>query len=167
MYPKDDLITVKEVSELLGISKQAIYKRMTKDFQPYVVEVENQKYLKHDVLKCFQSTKQSTKVEQTTGLKPLEKMIQILEKENEYKQNYIESLQIQLKEERDEKKELINKLADLSGQVGNTLQSITQGQLADKLIEGKKIMNIQEEASQMEMSVDNKPNFFHRIFGKK
>lgn len=137
-------LTVKEVSEMVGVSKQAIYKRMTKDFQPYVVEVDNQKYLKHEILKCFQltkqSTKQSTKVEQTTSLKPLEKMVEILEKENEYKQNYIETLQDQLKEEREQKKELIDKLAELSGQVGTTLQSITQGQLAEKLIEGKKYL---------------------------
>ena len=36
-------LTVKEVSEMVGVSKQAIYKRMAKDFQPYVVEVENKK----------------------------------------------------------------------------------------------------------------------------
>lgn len=166
-----DHFTVKEISEILGISKQAIYKRMTKDFQPYIVEVENRKCLKYEVIKYFKSskqkTKQLTKVEQTTSFKPLEKMIEVLEKENEYKQKYIESLQEQVKEELCQKKELIDKLTELSSQVGNTLQSITQESLADKLIEGKKIMSEQDFGAHLQAEVEcipEKQSLFKRIF---
>lgn len=48
---KEKYLTVKEVAEQVGISVQAVYKRMEKDFKPYVVEVENKKLLKYEVLK--------------------------------------------------------------------------------------------------------------------
>ncbi len=152
--------TVKEMAEMLGVSKQAIYKRMTKDFQPYVVEVDNQKKIKSEILQYIraekESTKESTGLKDSTGLKyqdegnVLGKIIEILEKENNQKQSQIEELQKQLKEEREKRDLMTDKVIELSGQVGNTLQSLTQGQLADKLIEGKKILNEQEGVADLQ-----------------
>lgn len=160
------VLTVKEVAELMGISKQAVYKKMEKDFKPYVVLVENQKCLKSEVLKQIHSTKQSTKVEHSTSLKSLEKLVEILEKENEKKQQYIDSLQQQLEEERIQRNELIENLTELSSQVGTTLQAITQESLADKLIEGKKLM--EEQPTEQNVSVPTEPEkkgFFKKFFG--
>lgn len=128
-----NMLTVKEMADMLGVSKQAIYKRMTKDFQPYVVQVEKTKCLKYEVLKHLSDNHSTEKVDSSTELNTLKKLVEVLEKENELKQQTIDRLETRNEEEH-------RQLMELTSKVGNTLQSLTQGQLADKLIEGKKMM---------------------------
>jgi hypothetical protein len=127
-------LTVKEVSEILGISRQAIYKRMKTDLSTYVIEVDNTKYLKYKVLEHFFVNNSTKKVDSSTEFKVLKKMVEILEKENELKQQTIERLETRNEEEH-------RQLIELTNKVGITLQSLTQGQLAAKLIEGKKLID--------------------------
>lgn len=127
-------LTVKEVSEILGISRQAIYKRMKTDLSTYVIEVDNTKYLKYKVLEHFFVNNSTKKVDSSTEFKVLKKMVEILEKENELKQQTIERLERRNEEEH-------RQLIELTNKVGITLQSLTQGQLAAKLIEGKKLID--------------------------
>lgn len=136
-------LTVKEVSEILGVSKQAIYKRMSTDLSTYVVLVEKQKCLKYEVLKHLSVNHSTQKVEQSAEVESLKKLVEILEKENELKQQTIERLEARNEEEH-------KHLLELTSKVGNTLQSLTQGQLADKLIEGKKILSEQEGVADLQ-----------------
>lgn len=136
-------LTVKEVSEILGVSKQAIYKRMSTDLSTYVVLVEKQKCLKYEVLKHLSVNHSTTKVEQSTEVESLKKLVEILEKENGLKQQTIERLEARNEEEH-------KHLLELTEQVGNTLQIVTQTQLADKLIEGQQRIGASDPASQVE-----------------
>lgn len=113
---KENYLTVKEVAEQLGISVQAVYKRMDKDFKPFIVEVENKKLLKYGVLKQFSLNKNSTKVENSAEVESLEKYINHLEKEVEQLRAEKEALNQELAEERKHSREQSDKLAVLADQ---------------------------------------------------
>ena len=78
----------------------------------------------------------------------------MLEKENELKQQTIDRLETRNEEE-------YRPLIELTSKVGN----IKQRQLADKLIEGKKIMESVSDDPQAE-STDTKRSFLSRVFAK-
>ena len=118
-------LTVKEVAEITGLTRQAIYKRMSKDFQPFVIELNGQKYLKSEVLARLNLTLPSTKVDSNGGTGSLEK-------ENERLLDEVSELKRQLAEEREQNRQNAAELRSLSATVGNSLQQLTQGQNADK-----------------------------------
>ena len=82
------LLTVAEVAEIVGISRQAIYKRMKTDLSTYVVKVDNKKWLKQAVLECFLVNDSTKKVDKSTEVDILRKMVEMLERENELKLEY-------------------------------------------------------------------------------
>jgi DNA-binding transcriptional MerR regulator len=156
-----DLLTVKEAAELLGISKQAVYKRMEKDFQPYVVLVDRQKHLSYKVLQLISDNHSTKTVDSSAEVETLKKLVEILEKENELKQKTIEQLRQQNEEEH-------RQLMQLTGQVGSALQSFTQGQLADKLIEGRLMMDGEAEADPPPMGAgEKKKSWLWQMFKRK
>ena len=53
---KDELLTVAEVAERCGKSKQAIYRRLSTSLQPFVQVLNGQKYLHINALKVLDST---------------------------------------------------------------------------------------------------------------
>lgn len=130
--------SVKELSEMLGISRQAIYKRLQTDLSTYVVEVDNQKYLKKAVLKEFHVNHSTQKVENQTEVESLKKIIEILEKELNEKQKIIDEWKDRYEKEHQQ-------LLELTVKVGNALDSITQTQLANSLIEGRQLMEKNQE----------------------
>jgi lipid II:glycine glycyltransferase (peptidoglycan interpeptide bridge formation enzyme) len=56
---REDLLTIKEFSELAGVSQQALYQRLNKSLQEYVVVIDNKKHLKREALSLFERTEQS------------------------------------------------------------------------------------------------------------
>lgn len=46
----DNYITISQYAEIKGISKQAVYKQLNTKLQPFLIEVENKKFLKIEVL---------------------------------------------------------------------------------------------------------------------
>ena len=125
-------LTVKEVAEITGLTRQAIYKRMNKDFQPFVIELNGQKYLKSEVLARLNLTLPSTKVDSKGSTDSLEKLVKYLEKENERLLDEVSELKRQLAEEREQNRQNAAELRSLSATVGNSLQQLTAGQAADK-----------------------------------
>ena len=164
----DEYISIKEFAELAGISVQAVYKRLNNQLNPYVQLVENRKMLKKSALyevygieveqpiQPKHSTKHSTNSTKVETVKLLQKTVDLLENELKIKNQQIETLQ-------KENSELSRQLLELSGKVGNSLQTITQTQLADKMIEGRKIESKAdlEESTQGE---EKTTGFFLRIF---
>ena len=123
-------LTVKEVAEQAHISVQAVYKKMDKDFKPYVVEVENKKLLKFEVLKAIGLKNHSTKVENSAEVESLEKYVNHLEKEVEQLRAEKEALKQELAEEREQNKQNAAELRSLSATVGDSLRHLTIGQAA-------------------------------------
>ncbi len=87
-----EYITIKEYADIRGVSVSSVYKRLNTTLKEYLVEVENHKALKIDVLT-------------DEGLKPLKKVEEvkdtssstILEKQLEAKDKQIEALTEQIK----------------------------------------------------------------------
>lgn len=50
IYEDRELLTVQEVAEALGITKQAVYQKLNKNWSKFVQEVDGQKMLKKEVL---------------------------------------------------------------------------------------------------------------------
>ena len=153
---KEKYLTVKEVAEQLGISVQAVYKRMDKDFKPFIVEVENKKLLKYGVLKQFSLNKNSTKVEISTEVESLKKYIDHLEKE-------VEQLRAENEALRSENSKLVTELMSLSSRVGASLEQLTSTNLANALLEAHQL----QEKNEIEVVEQKKPRGFFGLFHKK
>lgn len=151
---KEKYLTVKEVAEQVGISVQAVYKRMDKDFKPYVVEVENKKLLKYEVLKQFGLKNHSTKVENSTSVELLEKYIVHLESE-------IAQLRAENEALRSENGKLTAELLSLSSRVGASLEQLTSTSLAKTLLEAQQL-----QLEQKDVIEPSKPKGLFRFFGK-
>lgn len=138
---KTGLLTVAQAAKILGVSRQALYKRMNDDLSTYVVTVDKRKWLDSAVLSAFFVNLSTDSVDKLTDVKTLQKMVEMLERENELKQQTIERL---LEEKQEDRRQLMR----LTEQVGSTLQALTQGQLADKLIAGQKVLADTEKPKQ-------------------
>ncbi|MGL4790915.1 MAG: hypothetical protein ACRCW1_05840 [Anaerotignaceae bacterium] len=77
-----DYLTVKELSEKVGISTQAIYKRLQTDFKPYLQDVKGKKCLNIKVLELFEQQEVATELQ--TILQPI---VNLLQQQNEQLQN--------------------------------------------------------------------------------
>lgn len=102
-----ELLTIKEFAEAAGVSSQAVYQRLTKTLQPYVVEVNGKKHLKKEALELFVSTEQKAEnkdVEQDSInldkelIKTLQATIGILQGQLETKDKQIAELNERLKD---------------------------------------------------------------------
>lgn len=82
---KNDLLTVKEVAEIAGVSVQAVYNRLEKDFKPYLKIENGKKRLDRAVLQLFNSADNSTDFK--SDFKPV---LNLLEKQNEQLQRELE-----------------------------------------------------------------------------
>lgn len=67
-------------------------------------------------------------------------VIDLLLKQSEILKNELDIKNKEIEQLREDNKRLSEQLIVLSDKVGTTLQSITQTQLADKIIEGKKLI---------------------------
>lgn len=94
---KEKLLSVGEVAKLVGVSKQAIYKRISTDLQPFVQLVENKKFLKIGVLEKFESTKESTKESTQNSFE--KQIIDMLQNELDNKNKQISEMQKLLDQE--------------------------------------------------------------------
>lgn len=102
-----ELLTIKEFAEAAGVSSQAVYQRLTKTLQPYVVEVNGKKHLKREALELFDGAEQKAEnkaVEQDSInidkelIKTLQATITILQGQLETKDKQIAELNERLKD---------------------------------------------------------------------
>lgn len=140
---RDEYISVKEFAKRAGVSVQSLYKRLNGLNSPlnqYVVD--NQKMLNISALEevygieveqPIQPNHSTPKQENETVIEILLKQSEVLKKELEMKNEQILSLQ-------EENRKLSREILELSGKISDTLQNITKTQLADKLIEGKDML---------------------------
>ncbi len=167
-----EYITIKEYADIRGVSVSSVYKRLDTTLKEYLVEVENHKALKIDVLA-------------DEGLKPLKKVEEgkdtssstILEKQLEAKDKQIEALTEQIKtlQESNQKKddfiqEQSKKLTELLEQSNILLQN-NQLLLANKkkdeketVVEEADIVDAPEEEEKQEDKPEEKKGWFQRLF---
>lgn len=180
---KDRGKTIKRIADEIGVSKTTIRKRMDEKFRELYTYQDDKGviYINFDgeieLKKTFnalgstanQVETAKTKFSETTEnfeesfRKPLETTEnQFAETpETKFSADREAWYMAQIDSLREENKRLQDKLLELSGQVGNTLTAITQGQLADKLIQGQQLM---DEAAVTQES--EKKTFWNRLFGK-
>ena len=53
MKDKKEFYTVSEFAEIVGISRQAVYKKLNNQFKPFVNVIKGKKYLSHKALELF------------------------------------------------------------------------------------------------------------------
>lgn len=150
-----EFYTVAEISDLRGISKQAVYKAFNHRLKPYVVVVDGRKCLKSEALSLLvdQPNNQPKKVEQQveSDERPSPSMIDFLMKQIDEKDKQIESLQQDIRESRIHIQEQSKKLAELLEQ-SNQLQQNNQ-MLIKMLGEGSP-----ENKDTIEVSIDEEDN---------
>lgn len=102
-----ELLTIKEFAEAARVSSQAVYQRLTKTLQPYVVEVNGKKHLKREALELFDGAEQKAEnkaVEQDSInidkelIQTLQATITILQGQLETKDKQIAELNERLKD---------------------------------------------------------------------
>lgn len=102
-----ELLTIKEFAESAGVSSQAVYQRLTKSLQPYVVELNGKKHLKREALALFDGAEakaENKEVEQDSInldkelIKTLQATISILQGQLETKDEQIAELNARLKD---------------------------------------------------------------------
>ena len=111
-----EMLTVQEVAQIVGVSAQAVYKRLSTSLKPYSTMVEGKKYIRKEAIKeVFHLTMtedDSTEVEQPlnddstkvdNSIQPsssiTQELIDMLKKELEQKNQQIEKLQELLDQE--------------------------------------------------------------------
>ncbi len=122
----DEYISVADFAQKANVSRQAIYKRLDGDLSTYCKVDNGKKLINIKALSLFEVNTVNRE------LTPFD----VLAKELDFKNKEIERLQ-------EENRKLSEQILALSDKVGNTLQAISQTQLADKIIEGKKLLEEQ------------------------
>lgn len=139
----NEYLTIKEVAEASGLSKQAIYKRLSTDFQPFFKLIDNKKMLNSNVLKVLNSTNHSTdfkQVENNDNQVESTKIIEILNKNIDFLTNQL--------------KEKDNQIDNLH----NTINALT--------LRIAELTELQRN-NQVLMLQEKKPSFFDKIFRRK
>lgn len=122
---ENEYLTIKETADLLGISVQAVYQRLEKDFKPYLKVIEGKKRLNNRVLELFQKEPISSGL--TSDFKEI---LKLLEKQLEEKDRQLAVKDTQIEE-------LNNRLAE-AHQMATQAQQLHGAEKVLQLEEGKK-----------------------------
>ena len=142
----NELLTIKQFSEAAGVSQQAIYQRLNKSLQSYVVVIDNKKYLKREALSLFeqQEAKVENKAVEQDSFNIEQELFKAL-------QDTIAMLQDQLKAKDQQIAELNERLRDaLEIQKANIVINAADKQLPPS----------QEEIQEAEADPEKKPGVF-------
>ncbi len=104
-----ETLSIKEVAEALGLSRQAIYNKLDKEFKPYLHIVNGKKRLDKAVLDSYSSNEVSTSSD-----KNLTEIVNLLSSELTQKNKQIEELQEQISKLVEQNKELTSSVQNLT-----------------------------------------------------
>ena len=178
-----EYLTVKEVAEKVGVSYQAIYKRLNSTLKEYVEEVEGRKVLRSEVLREFDNKKKSTvKDDVQPTFNPSSTSSSSLEEEykriNERNEKMIDDLRAQLREKDDQIKKQSDHIIDLSNKIAELFDNNQKLQLNYQLLltdpeKQKDIIEVDPDSApeektdqqDQESTEPEKKSFFQRLFG--
>lgn len=162
----EELLTVKEVSKLAGVSVQSVYKRLNNSLKPYVKLVEQQKMIHIKALEEIYNMEVDKPLNQ-----PMNNQLN-LNSEVEFLREQIKHLQNELEKEREHNREKDKQLLETFTKLADSQVALTTGQTADKqkalaetLIEGQQQL-ITDGESQKEKT-KKQQSFWSRLFGNK
>lgn len=138
--PETADLTIKEAADALGVSVQAVYQRLDKDFKPYLKVVEGKKRLDKRVLEL------NNKEDVSSGLT------------NDFKE-ILKLLEKQLGEKDRQLAEKDSQIAELTQTIKTQAQSINADRQKDLLIEGKQLLAGDGDPAEP----TGKPGFFARL----
>lgn len=99
---KEEFLTISEFAKRAGVSRQAIYKRLDGDLQPWLTVDNGKKLINSKALELFADNQN---VNQVYSNETLSRMISMLEKELDIKNKQIDTLNHQVEELNDRLKE--------------------------------------------------------------
>ncbi len=155
MKDKKEFYTVSEFAKIVGISRQAVYKKLNNQFKPFVNVIKGKKYLSHKALELFPHQKNDSQLSicQPTVNQVEQPILNFLQEQITAKDKTILDLLDQLKQAQEQN----SKLAELlkSEQDLNKANQI----LIAQAHENKKLLN-QDEPK-------HKKKGFFSIFSKR
>lgn len=151
--------TLKQMADELGIDKQKIYRFVSKNCineahqdngtKYYDEEAQTLIYQHFDDISCINEVHQNHINEAL--IDAVMKQLEVLQQENEIKNQQIESLTQELSIERQHSRELADKVTVLA----DNAQQLQKGQLIQQLSDGNAVI---------ENNNESKPNIFKRLF---
>jgi len=161
----NDLLTIKEVAEITGFSKQNIYQQLSTNLKDYLIQVDNKKMLKRIVITEYFKI-DLNKNSQVESIKNSQ-----VESSRSSKNNYIIDFfkeEIKLKNEQLQEKdkiiyELTERITDLTERLAVLFENSQQIQKNQQLLEVKNIIHDDMESEEIK---EKKKGFFKKIFNK-
>lgn len=125
-----EFLTVKEVAEYAGVSVQAIYNQLEKNFKPYLKIVNGKKCLDIEVLRLFDTPKVSTDFKEN-----FKDILNLLERQNEQmngelqaKNKQIDNLTSELQTKNKQIDELNARLAEITSALNASQETLKGAQ---------------------------------------
>lgn len=158
-----EFFTVAEFAEIVGVSKQAIYKRIPKDLEPYVKQENGTRYISRSALRLFE----------TIGAKKEENdYVLFLQEQLKTRDKQIADLQAHLIEQSKLLTDIVAKQNDLANNYQVLLAKFYDGKPAipsktedETPVEPveKQLFNVEQ---QVEQPVEQKQGFFRKLLRK-
>lgn len=86
-------LSIKDFAAAIGVTKQAVYKQLNNKLQPYLKVVDGKKMIEKSALSLFDKKPEVNQEEQQTNNQLTEKLIAMLQKELDEKNQQIAELQ--------------------------------------------------------------------------
>lgn len=163
IHHTEELLTVKQVSEIVGVSVQSVYKRLNNSLKPYVKLVERQKMIDIKALEEVYNIEVDKLLNQ-----PINNQLNP-NSEVEFLREQIKHLQSELEKEREHNREKDKQLLETFTRLADSQVALTTGQTADKqkalaetLIEGKQLI---PDGEPQKEKTKKQQGFWSRVFG--
>lgn len=162
---KKEYLTIKEVADRVGVSYQAVYKRLNSTLKDYVEEVDGRKVLRSEVLNEYFSTKKST-VKSTLNstvegdFKPSSSDEEEIKRINKRNEDIIDDLRAQLKDKDEQIKRQSEHIVELSGRITELFENNQKLQLNYQLLlsdpdRNKDIVDVDIDGARAEEEIIN------------
>lgn len=157
-----EYLTIREVAESLGISRQAVYSKLDKEFKPYLTVQNGKKLLNHAVLQDNKEKEVSSTID-----KNIQSIVNLLDRQNEQLSMELDIKNRQLETKDEQIKELNARLAETTAalvtaqQTAQAAQALHAGTIRQQIESGG-----DTDPAEPIVMPPKKQSFFVRLFTK-
>lgn len=172
----EDVLTIKQAAKLLGISEQAVYKRLNTTFKPYVEQRLNnrnkpQTFLKKSIIQDFAEQTEPEKEQGcTTVEQPLNNVEQPLNNpEKATEAALVDSLNARLNDKGEEIKRLVAQLEAKDKQIqakDEQIAALQENLRAEQILHAKTLARLEAHAADPEEPHQDEPKQETGFFAK-